>query len=106
MIPIAEDILRQFVPWERVPKLLYSPRGRGMLCHSHMHNASTIVGEEHQDEQQPARRRRATKKSAATSCCAWFAKKVRHVCEGGPCRRTMYFATVVEIVKPSLNNSP
>jgi hypothetical protein len=62
MIPIAEDIPRQFVPRERVPKLLHGPRGRGMLRHSHMHNASTVVGEEHQDEQHPAWRCRDDEK--------------------------------------------
>jgi hypothetical protein len=55
MIPIVEDILRQVVPRERVSKLLYGPCGRGMLRDGNMHDASTVVGEEHQNEQQPAR---------------------------------------------------
>jgi len=54
MIPIAEDILRQFALSKRVPKPLHGPRAHGMLRHSHKHTASTVVGEEHQDEQQPA----------------------------------------------------
>jgi hypothetical protein len=62
MIPIAEDIPRQLVPRERVPKLLHGPRGCGPLRHSNMHNASTVVGEEHQNEQQPACRCRDDEK--------------------------------------------
>ena len=34
MIPIAEDIPRQFVPWEHVPELLHGPNGGGMLRQS------------------------------------------------------------------------
>jgi hypothetical protein len=35
-----------------------------------------------------------TKKSAATICPMWLVKNVRHVCDGGRRRWTMYFATV------------
>ena len=58
MIAIAEQIARQFIPGERVAKLLHGPRGRGMLRDGDMHHAPAIMGEEHEDEQQPARRRR------------------------------------------------
>jgi adenylyl- and sulfurtransferase ThiI len=52
-----------------------------------------LVGQDHQDEQEAARTIGTTKKSAAMTCSTWFAKNVRHVCDGGCRRRTMYFAT-------------
>ena len=42
-----------------------------------------------------------------TKALMWFSRKVRHVCEGGFRRRTMYFATVAcEMIIPSFSNSP
>jgi hypothetical protein len=48
-----------------------------------------------------------TKKSAATTCPIWFARNVRHVCDGDGRRRPMYFATVDWLtVMPSFRSSP
>ena len=73
-----------------------------------VHDSTSIMGQQHQDEEQAAR---GGGHDEEVSCHelvhAWFARKVRHVREGGRGCRTMYFATVAcETVAPSFNNSP
>src|SRR5260370_10013685 len=47
------------------------------------------------------------KKSIDTVVFTWFSRKVRHVCEGGFRRRTMYLLTLVSPTSmPSLRSSP
>src|SRR5260370_6835061 len=47
------------------------------------------------------------KKSIDTVLFTWFSMKVRHVCEGGFRRRTMYLLTLVSPTSmPSLRSSP
>src|SRR5260370_1841447 len=47
------------------------------------------------------------KKSIDTVLFTWFSRKVRHVCEGGFRRRTMYLITLVSPTSmPSLRSSP
>src|SRR5258708_21118546 len=47
------------------------------------------------------------KKSIETVVFTWFSRKVRHVCEGGLRRRTMYLLTLVSPTSmPSLRSSP
>src|SRR5260370_22621328 len=47
------------------------------------------------------------KKSIDTVVFTWFSRKVRHVCEGGLPRWTMYLLTLVSPISiPSLRSSP
>src|SRR5260370_23935761 len=49
----------------------------------------------------------SVKKSIDTVVFTWFSRKVRHVCEGGFRRRTMYLLTLVSpISMPSFRSSP
>jgi len=107
MIAIAEEIARHFIPGERAAKLLHGPRGCGMLRDGDMQNAPAIMGEQHRTNSSRHVTVGTTKKSAEASWGVWFAKKVRHVCDGGFCQRTMYFATVdCETARPSFSSSP
>ena len=53
---IVHEIARCAVPGKRLAELLRRPRGRGTLGDCDVHDASALVGEEH--EQQSARGRR------------------------------------------------
>jgi hypothetical protein len=50
VIAIVEQISRRFVPRKGLAELLGRPRRRRMRGDRHMPDASSIVGEEHQDE--------------------------------------------------------
>ena len=65
-----------------------------MIGHRDMHDATPFVGEDHEHEQQGYVAVGTTKKSVAAIWPTWFARNVRHVCDGGRRRLTMYFATV------------
>ena len=65
-IAIADEI-----PWDLVlrkgfSELLRGPRGRRMRSHGGVHDAPSVMGEDHQHEQQSARCRRHHEESAAT----------------------------------------
>jgi hypothetical protein len=65
-----------------------------MFSHRQVNDTAPRVGQDHHDEQEPAVAVGTTKKSAAMICPTWFAKDVRHVCDGVRRRRIMYFATL------------
>jgi len=104
MVPIPKEIPRRLVPRKRLAQLLGPPRGAGVVRDRDMHESTPIMGEQYEDEQQTACRGGHHKKSAAISWCTWFARNVRHVCDGDGRRRTIYFAIVWEIEKPSFSN--
>ena len=52
-----------------------------------MQDASPVVGQDNEDEEDSAGERWHQKKSMATVEPRWFARTVRHVCDGGIRRR-------------------
>jgi len=57
-VAIVDGIVRRFVPGKRFTELLCRPRGRGIVGHSDVHHASTLMREDQQHEQESARCRR------------------------------------------------
>ena len=91
---IVHQVLRRFVPRERFAELLRRPRCRGWsvtaMCTTRRRSCATITSTNRSLHVAVG----TTKKSAAAICWAWFAKKVRHDCNGDAVGRGMYFATV------------
>jgi hypothetical protein len=96
MIPIAKEKTRQLIPGKCVTKLLRGPRSRRMFRHGDMHDASTIMSEEHQDEQQPARRRRYNEEVGCDELlCMVGQERPPGLGGDGPVADHVYLATVV-----------
>jgi hypothetical protein len=62
-----------------------------MVGDGHVNDPSTVVREDDEHEEH-SERVGTTKKSTAMICLAWFARNVRHVCDGGRGCRRMYLA--------------
>jgi hypothetical protein len=72
-----------------------------------MQDASPVVGQDHEDEEVRQVSVGTEKKSMATVEPRWFARNVRHVCEGGDRRRRISREIVrSDTANPSFNNSP
>src|SRR5262249_33905764 len=56
-IPIAEQITRRAIPGKRVAEVLRGPRRRRMSGDRGVHDAATVVRQNHKDKQQTARYR-------------------------------------------------
>ena len=78
------------------------PRRSGMCRDTHMYDAPTLMGEDHQYEQRAVRGGRDDEEIGRHDLV-----DVRHVCDGRRRRLRMYFAIVASLTSiPSFNSSP
>ena len=88
-------------------ELLSGPCGRWVRRHIDMQDASPVVGRTTSTKRIRQVSVGTEKKSMATVEPRWFARNVRHVCEGGDRRRRISREIVrSDTANPSFNNSP
>jgi|GEM_PF-1556785 hypothetical protein len=106
-IPITDEVVWSLIPRECLCYLTRNPFRRRMACNVDPDEVSTIQPHDDEAIEQIKANGRDNNKSMAAMSSAWLRRKVRHPWLGGPCRLTMYLATLdCATSNPSLSSSP